>query len=379
MLVREILMLPNHSLSVSDSEIQMESAEVDMIHYLEKHNGSVGLAAFSNQRNNSSLSGRLSFDGRYLHVLNVMDDTGNLLKKLLNYLYAFIKAPLILRRYQFVYIFAPGYCAIIFAFWAALLKVGFGLYVRGTWKDSEGHTSWAWRRIFRKASFMIVTGEAFKKELTKFNDKVENEVPLTAMRPDDIDLNKDYSAVNHRLVFAGRLSKAKGVIDCIYAVNLLRAEYPDISLVIAGGGTVEEEKFIRSIIRENGLEAHVRLLGHLPVERLTEIYQQSGIFVFPSYFAEGFPRVLYEAMMHGCAIVTCPMPGTDGFLVGGSNCMYAPPNDPIKLSGALRPLLQSSDLNQTIATQARADVERVYRLFKDPSHSAQLRRLISEI
>lgn len=370
------LLVPNHSFSVDGENFYIESAEREMLQFLRGFFSKIGISAFESKQHITSLSGKISTKNFTLHSLNVFNDKGNFIEKGRNYLYAAIAAPFVINKYKFVYIFCPGYCAQIFALWSIILRVPFGLYVRGTWKNSKGKSSRQWNYIFGKAALMIVTGESFRDELKFYSPRVENEVPLTKMRPQDIHISKDYQTATKSMIFAGRLSEAKGIFDVVKAFSLLKEQHPDIKLYIAGGGTDLEKQTLNELVAKLSLNDNVEFLGHLPPDELARMYQKCGIFVFPSYFAEGFPRVLYEAMMHGCSIVTCEMPGTAGFLINDRNCLTTPPRNPNELAKHLLRLLNEPTTAEALAHNARIAVERVYESFKDTSHSEQLHRMM---
>lgn len=374
---KSFLLVPNHSYSVADNAFFLESAESEMLRFLKAYYTRVGVSAFKTSNSNTSLSGRTSVSEFFLHSLNVASDRGNAVEKIANYLYTLVAAPFIIKRYRFVYIFCPGYCGMILGLWSIALGIPYGLYVRGTWEKQEGKTPRTWKTIFKRAKFMIVTGEAFKEALSKYCDLVENEVPLTKMRPEQIKIKKDYRSAVKRIIFAGRISESKGILDVVKAISLLKNNYTDIKLLVAGGGTDAEKLKLSKLIAEQSLENQVEVLGHVSAEDLAKHYRECGIFVFPSYFAEGFPRVLYEAMMHGCSIVTCDMPGTEGFLVNGINCLTTPPSSPIYLARNLENLLKNPSLSEALALQAKIDVDRVYNSFKESTHAEQLQRLIN--
>ena len=56
---------------------------------------------------------------------------------------------------------------------------------------------------------------------------------------------------------------------------------------------------------------------------LMRFYRKAHIFIFPSYH-EGFPRVLYEAMINSLPIVTTMVGGISGRMVDGENCIGIP-------------------------------------------------------
>jgi glycosyltransferase involved in cell wall biosynthesis len=371
---RSFLLIPNHSMAIEGDVVRIESAEAHLLCSVRPRFAIAGIAAFVEQDGNSSLAGSLPRSQALCHRLNPLAHSSKLAKGC-NYLAVAGALPFILRRYQLLYIFCPGYAGLLAACWARLLRRPYGLYVRGTWLTSRSQTAWWWRWVFRGASFMIATGEPFRRKLSHYCRNVVNEVPLTELRPGTTGTAaRSASAAPARLLFAGRLAQSKGIHDVMRALAILRREGREVRLTIAGGGMEAELRELEELRAALGLEGAVTLLGHVPARRLADAYRDSDLFVFPSYFSEGFPRVLYEAMMFSLAIVTCPMPGTDGFLVDGSNCLYCRPCDPHSVAACLRRLLDDAVLAARLGSRARADVESLYRSFTDASHAEQLLR-----
>jgi len=373
------LLMPNHSVVVDGETLRMESAEADMLRQVGEQFQQIAIASFVTYESNSSLAGMSNISELRLHHLSQFEHEGSRLKKLINYVYAILVLPFLVRRYDFIYIFSPGHCGLLAALWARILGKSYGLYVRNAWLNSRSETSWWWRFIFSGAKFMIVTGEAFKKRLLPYCRNVDNEVPLTALRPSQVSLEPNPDRSLNTFLFVGRLSESKGVFDAIRAIALLKAAGHFVELLIAGGGVEEEFLAIRKLQSELGVESQVRILGHMSPAELAKTYQKSGVFVFPSYFGEGFPRVLYEAMMYSLSIITCEMPGTEGFLVDSENCLYCNPRDPQHLASCMRKLLENPKFAKAIAERARVNVVHLYESFVDGSHPQQLLRLINDM
>jgi glycosyltransferase involved in cell wall biosynthesis len=373
------LLVPNHAIAIDGNTIVIESAEAEMARQFRTRFSSVGIAAFRVKTTNTSLAGKLDRSDVNVHVINCIE-FGGIVRRVLNYLNATFVLPFVLRNYDVVYIFCPGHCGLIAAFWARLLRKPYGVYVRQTWLNKRAETPIWWSWIFSGAKFMVVTGESFKRRLLRYCNNVVNEVPLTALTPKQVDMaNVKTGRSPSRMIFVGRINESKGVRDVIRAVALLKQQGLPVELLIAGGGTDEEVDILNNLRAELGINDSVTLLGHLSPSVLADEYKRSAIFVFPSYFAEGFPRVLYEAMMYGLAIVTCEMPGIEGFLIDGVNCVFAPPANPEGLAKSLRRVLLDQNFAAQIAFKARGDVESVYATFTDESHSHQVLRLLNEM
>ncbi len=108
-----------------------------------------------------------------------------------------------------------------------------------------------------------------------------------------------------RLVYAGKLSEAKGVPWMLRA--LAKIESPSWELHLVGGGSGPEKDTCLSLADRLG--GRVKLYGAVPQKRLAEILQQSHIFCLPSFY-EGLPLVVIEALASGCRIVANDLAGT---------------------------------------------------------------------
>jgi glycosyltransferase involved in cell wall biosynthesis len=155
------------------------------------------------------------------------------------------------------------------------------------------------------------------------------------------------------LLFAGRLIAEKGVYDVVAATAAVRTRVR-CRLVIAGEGP--EEAGLAALVRELGLEEEVSLVGYLGEEELLNAYSASDVFVFPTYWAEGFSTVLSEAMWAGLPIVTTRLRGTADHLKDGVHTLFVPPRDPVAVAVAVERLLTDHELR---ASMSRANREKV--------------------
>jgi len=116
-----------------------------------------------------------------------------------------------------------------------------------------------------------------------------------------------------RLVYAGKLSEAKGVPWMLRA--LAEIDTPSWELHLVGGGSGPEKDTCLSLAEKLG--NRVKQYGAVPQEKLAEILRPSHIFCLPSFY-EGLPLVVIEALASGCRIIANDLPGTRE-LVGDLN------------------------------------------------------------
>ena len=105
-----------------------------------------------------------------------------------------------------------------------------------------------------------------------------------------------------------------------------------------------------------GLQAQVTFSGYLEGGHLAPAYQKATVFVLPTYWPEGFPTVIAEAMHFGLPIVTTPIRGQADQLQEGVHACFVPTCDPARLAQVLVQLLDDAPLR---AEMGRANREKV--------------------
>ena len=143
------------------------------------------------------------------------------------------------------------------------------------------------------------------------------------------------------ILFVGRLIEEKGVVDLVEAFARVRGARP-CRLVVAGRGPADAEVRQRSGLL--GVADDVTLSGQMSTQELYELYRQSDVFVLPTYWAEGFPTVITEAMSAGLPVVTTRHRGMADHLTEEENALFVPPRKPVDLAMAINRLLDDGAL-----------------------------------
>lgn len=108
----------------------------------------------------------------------------------------------------------------------------------------------------------------------------------------------------------GRLSSAeryKGVDELLEALPTLRAQIPDVLLVVTGSG--DDRGRLEGKARQLGIEPHVRFTGYVPDAEIIDIYRAADVFTLAGH-GEGFGIVLLEAMACGVPVVASILDGS---------------------------------------------------------------------
>jgi glycosyltransferase involved in cell wall biosynthesis len=115
--------------------------------------------------------------------------------------------------------------------------------------------------------------------------------------------NSEAHPVPGRLVFAGDLKYAKGVLLLPELVKSLPASY---HLVIYGEGPAK--RALQRAIASYGLQDRVHLAGRVTQTEVREALARAECMVLPS-FREGAPAIVSEAVQAGCRVVALDVGG----------------------------------------------------------------------
>ena len=107
------------------------------------------------------------------------------------------------------------------------------------------------------------------------------------------------------MLYAGKISRAKGVPWLLRALTKLDAHRYHLHLVGSGSGREYEECRAAAAI----LGPQVSLHGMMSQQNLAQLMRSSKIFILPSLH-EGLPLVVLEALACGCTVITTDLPGT---------------------------------------------------------------------
>ena len=112
-----------------------------------------------------------------------------------------------------------------------------------------------------------------------------------------------------RMIFTGKLSRAKGIPCLLRALQAVSAQKPDlkISLTLAGGtGSPDEYDEIKTLA--DVCPYPVTFTGPVYGQKLADLYRAHDCFILPS-LNEGLPLCVIEALACGLPVVMTDLPG----------------------------------------------------------------------
>lgn len=190
--------------------------------------------------------------------------------------------------------------------------------------------------------------EVFSQSVRNTRFFVADDIYQKKNFPDNLPVPQEWNLPAGRPVifFAARLIPEKGIQVLLTAIPLV-LEQVECHFLIAGVGPLESE--VRERLSEPPYKGHVSWVGYLGWDHLELAYSLTTVFTLPTYYFEGFPAVIQDALGYGLPIVTTATRGMADHLVDGVHARMVPPQDPAALANALIDLLQNPSLRRSMS------------------------------
>jgi glycosyltransferase involved in cell wall biosynthesis len=221
-------------------------------------------------------------------------------------------------------------------------------------------SSWLLRacfsRTFANADGLIVLGTIFKDKLTQLIPS--NEIPTlhflniaddTFMKTFDLEKELDRRERKEKftMLFLARMVKEKGVYIAVEAFRQAAREMPDreLELIIAGDGS--ELGNVKTYVKENQIP-NIQFPGFVRGTVKHETLAKADLFLFPTYYPEGLPLSVLEAMLYGMPVITRPVGGLPDILNNEEHGYIIDSKDPADFVEPIKNLVRDRELYRRI-------------------------------
>jgi glycosyltransferase involved in cell wall biosynthesis len=144
-----------------------------------------------------------------------------------------------------------------------------------------------------------------------------------------------------RFLMLARLLADKGVREYVEAARIVKRRFPAAVFQLAGALDPNPAGVKGSEVQAWSETGIIEYLGEVrPVQPLLA---SCRFYVLPSYYREGTPRSVLEALATGRPVITTDAPGCRETVVHGENGLLIPPRDAHALAEAMIRLLEASD------------------------------------
>jgi glycosyltransferase involved in cell wall biosynthesis len=163
------------------------------------------------------------------------------------------------------------------------------------------------------------------------------------------------------VMMASRLLIDKGVLEFIGAAKIINSAQKRARFVLVGEPDSDNPSSVSSKqIHEWVKQGLIEAWGHR--EDMNEVLSTATIFCLPSFYREGIPKVLLEAMACGLPCITTDSPGCRDAVRNEDNGLLVPIKNAPVLAEAICRLLENESLRKHMGRRGR---ERAVQEFAD--------------
>jgi glycosyltransferase involved in cell wall biosynthesis len=239
---------------------------------------------------------------------------------------------------------------------AKSLRASIFLKIHGSLPEAFSETSWFLDRVRRIVLQNVdVIGVLSPIEQREFEDAFPDAQRKVCVVKNLVDAEfacvRRVEPVRPAILFLSRLVRGKGPFDLLRAIPLVLREEPTAEFIFAGDG--EDAATFDAAVRHMNVESAVRRIPRTTRKECLELYAQAWMLVFPTYYPEGMPMVIAEAMTSGVPIIASPTRFSRSYMTEGVHILHCTPGDPEAIASRILQLCQDR--------QAREDMSRANR------------------
>ena len=204
--------------------------------------------------------------------------------------------------------------------------------------------------------------QIFKKYLNNYFEKIHGKIAVSVTArdsilkyfpgvyriiPNGVDPDRFKKSGKQKnpfeILFVGRIEPRKGLQFLIDALPIIKKEFPEAKLIVAGGGYKEMKMNIPPEVKDS-----IEFLGFVEPSVLPDIFSRASIFVSPAICGESFGIVLLEAMGTETPVIASNISGYRCVVSDKENGLLVCPENSKDIADKVITLLKDKNLYKTL-------------------------------
>ena len=157
-----------------------------------------------------------------------------------------------------------------------------------------------------------------------------------------------------------RLISEKGILEFASAAHEISSKYTNVKFALAGW--YDNDSISKDTVDSWVEDGRLVFLGEL--EDVRSAIENCSVFVLPSFYREGVPRVILEAMSMGKAIITTDSPGCRETVIDNESGYLIKPKSTNELISAMLKFVKNEDLIDKMGKRSRQLAEDKFDVHK---------------
>lgn len=222
--------------------------------------------------------------------------------------------------------------------------------------------SWLYRRLLKGCDIIHLSEGLVRKEIDPLNlvNTRVHIIPNFICNPGPLNRKELEKDANH-ILFLSNILPHKGYDRLVQAFALLRDDYPQLRLTIAGQPqNPSVEKTLRDLVGTLNLLDRVQIVGYVDKEKKRLLLESASILVLPSE-REYFPLVILEAMMAGVAVIASGRENLSSIFADKKEILFIDNLEPDSIAESIKMLVEKPQLRKNIAGGGRKRAKEVGR------------------
>ncbi|MBA4151184.1 MAG: glycosyltransferase family 1 protein [Acinetobacter sp.] len=163
-------------------------------------------------------------------------------------------------------------------------------------------------------------------------------------------------------LMVARLLKEKGVFVFVEAACQVKKQFPNVRFQLLGGLDPSPDGVNQTVVDDWVTQGCIEYLGE--TKDVRPYFTQSHVFVLPSFYREGLPRTILEAMATGRAVLTTDNVGCREPIVEGENGWLVPVRDSKALAAKMIWFIEHPDQIESMGLASRKMAEEKFDVHK---------------